>query len=145
MRNLVALRNFNDPFSLLDEFERGFSIKSSEFSPKVEVSDKGSHYLYSFDVPGVNKEDLHIEVKDSFLKLSGERKYEKNESDYSEKVYGKFERVLSLPKGIRGDEVEAHYDNGVLSVALAKQEEVQPKKVEISNNKKDGIWSRLLS
>ena len=119
-------------------------VRSSAM-PVCDMVEKDTHYLYSFDLPGVDKKNLKVEVHNATLKVSGERKSEHNESAYSEKSYGRFERSISLPHGIKEDSVYAHHENGVLTVAIAKSSANGSKKVNIVSGKKEGVWAKLLN
>lgn len=155
MRNYVTFRTRDShPLSLLNEIERdmGRAFKtiatppefSHDFAPACDVTEKESHFLLSFDLPGIPKNDIQIEVNDGQLHISGERKREQSESDYSEKRYGSFKRTLTLPQDVEEDKIEAHYEHGVLSIALPKAEKAAPQKITIGDDKKHGIWSKLL-
>lgn len=160
MRNSLVFRDFNtNPFYLFNDIERDMrdlfdlTPKSryrmmntgSRNAPLCDVRDSDSHYFYSFDLPGVKKEDLKVELQNGSLHVSGERKAELKDGDYTEKSYGKFERVIALPEGIKDDHIEANYENGVLTLAVPKIEKVKPKSITINEGKKDGIWNRLIS
>src|SRR4029079_8130624 len=84
-------------------FDSAFNEEDAGFRPLCEMEETDSHYLMSVDLPGVSRKDINIEVKDGDLVISGERKNEKKTSAYSERYYGKFHRVLSLPTGIDAD------------------------------------------
>ncbi len=162
MRNLVSFRHFDaNPFSLFNEFERDMSSffdsltlgrtelplgarHEDSLTPHCDIIEKDTYYLLSFDLPGIPREDIQIEVQDSQVRLSGERKYEASKGGYSEKKYGCFERVMTLPEGIDEEKIEAHHENGVLTIALPKVEKALPKKIAINNSRKEGIWSWLL-
>src|SRR5688500_3277024 len=70
------------------------------FHPAVDVDETDSHFTIGLDLPGVSKKDINIEVRDNQLLISGERKNEKRERGFSERFYGKFHRVVTLPSGI---------------------------------------------
>jgi len=154
MKRMVVHRRNTNPFSFFEDFEKEMmdmwpaDFKSpawSGFSPAFEMNDKGEHYMMSFDLPGLNKDDVHVEVKNGRLHVSGERKSESQEGDYSEKRYGRFERILSLPEGVSEDDLQARYEDGVLLIAVPKAvEKEKSKKIEIQNGAKEGIWNRLL-
>ena len=151
MRSLVT-RKFR-PFSMLTDMGSNFdnildffdSSDSKGASPLCEMVEKDTHFLYSFDIPGANRKDLKLEVQNSTLKISGERKSEHSNSSYTEKRYGSFERMISLPRDIEEESVEAHFENGVLTVAIAKSKKAHRRPVNITSGKKDGIWNKLLN
>lgn len=158
MNSLMNFRDFDtNPFRILDEVERDMRrmldlmpARRSEvntvsyYAPLCDFRDGDSHYMLSFDLPGVKKEDVKVELLDGKLHIFGERRNEFKEGDYTEKKYGHFERIISLPDGVEEENIEANYENGVLSLALPKAEKAQPKQITIGENKKDGIWSRLI-
>ena len=150
MKNLVTVDRFDlGPFSFFGEFERDMrqvldsmiATKNSEtsltkdidFLPSCELMEQDSQYVLSFDLPGIPKKDIHIEAQNSQLKILGERKMAKEKMGYCEKSYGNFERTVSLPKGIREDEIKASYRDGVLTLTLPKSQKVLPKKIEIAH------------
>ncbi|WP_408096105.1 Hsp20/alpha crystallin family protein [Peredibacter sp. HCB2-198] len=126
------------------EFEKLFDVFSKEdlYAPACEILDEEKSYSISLDIPGATKEDINIEVKDNHLYISGERKYHgKTDKDYvlrSERRYGKFSRVFSLPKNVNPDAIEARFENGVLDLTLPKEEKSQTRKIAISDWSKAG-------
>lgn len=155
MRSFMTIRNFGlNPFSLIDEVERDLNalttfkregLAGNGFIPNCDFREKDTHYVFSFELPGVAKEDINLEVIDGKLKVSGEKKSYYDHSDYNERAYGRFERVMSLPDDIADSNVEAHFENGILAVAVPKTERPKPKQIEIQNGKKTGFWNRLLT
>ena len=116
------------------------------FRPPAEVAEQEDHYLMSFDLPGIKKEDIKIEMKENVLTLAGERKQEakiegtKNAQVF-ERQYGSFYRSFTLPTTVSEDKIEAHYENGVLSLYLPKTPVAQARKIEI-NSEKGGFFSQ---
>lgn len=92
------------------------------WAPKVDVVTKDNQLVTRVDLPGMKKEDVIVEVEDGFLTLSGERKKEtKEEKDNvyrEEREYGSFCRTVPLPKGVKAEDVNARFDNGVLEVTI---------------------------
>lgn len=113
------------------------------FHPACEVEETDSHYVMSVDLPGVSKKDINIEAKDNQLIISGERKSEKKERGFSERTYGKFHRILTLPNGIDAEKIEAQYQDGVLTVALPKAESARPRQIKITDGK-GSFFGRLV-
>ena len=92
------------------------------WSPQVEVFRRNDHLVVRCDLPGLRKEDVHVDVQDGQLILQGERVWE-NEVDRegvmrSERRYGSFHRVIPLPEGARVEEARASYKDGVLEITL---------------------------
>lgn len=131
---------------IVDSFLRPVTANTVNFQPRCDINETQEAYLVSFDMPGVKKEDLHIEVRNNQLHVSGERhKSSQHEGALRfERMYGKFERVFSLPSTIDTEKVEAHYEDGVLNIALPKVETAKGRTIEIQANKNQGLISKLL-
>lgn len=151
-RNLspdVIMGNVFDDFDrIVNSFMQPTYAASVNFQPSCDIKETKGHYLVSFDMPGVKKEDIKIEVQNNQLIISGERQYEMSEEDGEttlrhERSYGKFERTFALPTTINVDMIEAHYENGVLNVALPKAEETKGKTIQIQSGQ-SSFFSKLL-
>ena len=109
--------------------------KLHDWSPSVDVYDDDKKFVIKAEIPGVDKKNIHIDVKESVLTLSGERSHEnevKEENFYrKERAFGKFERSFTLPEGIDPDSIEADYKDGVLNIIIPKPEEKEPKKISV--------------
>jgi len=88
------------------------------------------------ELPGINKEEITLEVKDGVLSISGERRYEKDvkeeHSHRTERVYGRFSRSFSLPRNVNADAVEASMKDGVLHVKMPKLDSAKAKAITIA-------------
>lgn len=118
------------------EFEHlfNFAKDDQQWAPAVEISEEDKFFFVSVDVPGVKKEDIELEVKDNRLFVSGERKAsaDKEKVLRSERRYGKFSRIFTLPQDVDTDAIEARFEEGVLTVTVPKVEKAQPKKITIT-------------
>jgi HSP20 family protein len=106
----------------------------NKLMPSVDIYEKDDKVYFEAEVPGFNKEDLHVDVHGKIVTLSGERKMEQEENENSyrkERRHGRFERSFQLGFEADGDAVEAKYNNGILTVAVAKPEEQQKKQIDI--------------
>jgi HSP20 family protein len=126
---------FNELFD--ETFDRSWAQPSiSKWYPAVDVLESNDAYLIRAELPGMKREDIHVEVKDGMLVLSGERKSEKPvegvEYRHVERVAAKFSRAFSLPETARPDGIEASYKDGILEIRLPKAEEAKPRQIEIS-------------
>lgn len=118
-------------------FDTGFFTEAPEklWKPAIDVEEKDGNYMVRADLPGLKKEDIHIELHDGYLTLRGERKSEQKEKKGScrrvERTYGTFERTLSVPEGVTEKDIHAHYKDGVLELTIPVPKVEVPKTVEI--------------
>lgn len=110
--------------------------QSAQWSPQVEVRQRGNELVIRADLPGMNKEDVNVELRDDAVIIQGERKEEhedEREGWYrSERTYGSFHRTIPLPEGTITDSAKATFKNGVLEVALqTPPKEVTQRRVNI--------------
>lgn len=107
------------------------------WSPQVELFQRGDRLVVRADLPGIRKEDVHVELENDVLTISGERREEQEENREgfyrTERRYGQFQRAIPLPEGVSGEQCEATYKDGVLEVTLPmpRQEERRGRKIEI--------------
>jgi HSP20 family protein len=106
--------------------------------PAVDILESKDSYLIRAELPGMKKEDVHLEVQEGALTLSGERKLEEpaNGVEYHriERVAGKFSRTFYLPQTIKQDDIKATFRDGILEVHVPKTDEAKPKQIAISVN-----------
>ena len=130
------------PFRLMDELMRsaGNGNRVTGFTPLVDVHETVEEYLVKVDVPGVNADDVNVEVNDNVLSISGSRAAdEPGQAQLVERPYGSFVRTLTLPQGVDSDSIEAGYQDGVLELRIPKPAEQKPKKITIGGGGKKEI------
>lgn len=114
--------------SMIDRYFNDSMTRSggSSFFPKVDVIENETAYELQVAVPGLNKEDFNIELKENILTISGERKFtnEKKEKNYHsiETQFGSFRRSFTLPENTDGSKINAKYNNGILELTIPKDE-----------------------
>lgn len=125
-------RLFDDMFP---EIGQGDDMGLMEWRPMVDTYEKDDAIIVNAELPGVNKEDISVDVKNNILTISGERKHEEdvNEDNFfrKERFYGKFQRSFTLPDNVDSEKVDAAYKDGVLEVKIPKTEQGSTKKIEI--------------
>jgi HSP20 family protein len=105
--------------------------------PSLDVSETPEAYKVCAELPGLDPEDVQIELKDNALTLSGEKRDERREEDgdrfYAERAYGRFRRTIPLPAEVDPDKCDASFKDGLLTVTLAKNPQArdQARKIEI--------------
>lgn len=109
-----------------------------DFMPSAEIDETDTEIHLKLEVPGMEADDLDIEVTDDAVTIKGERKSESKTEEKggfrSEFHYGKFERVVPMPTHVVKDKVSAEYKNGVLNLTIPKslEEKKESVKVEVS-------------
>jgi len=129
-----------DPFvQLMDTFFNGETTQEASnrtWSPAVDIRETDESYMVYAELPGLSKDDISITLEDNILKLSGERRFEKDveEEQYHriERTYGTFTRAFSLPSRVDASKVKAAFKDGVLTLTVPKMEEAKPRKIAIS-------------
>jgi len=130
----------HDMNRLFDGFFRGDVLDNGSFftntwSPAVDLSETKDAYQIQAELPGLKKEDVKVTVEENTVTIRGEKKSEseKKEANYHrvERSYGSFERSFSLPGAIKNDSVDAHFEEGVLTVRLPKTEEAKQKLIDV--------------
>jgi HSP20 family protein len=101
----------------------------------VDMVENKDGFVVKASIPGINPDDLDVSYSDDTLTIKGEIKEDSTvkEDQYHlrERRYGSFMRSITLPTKIKGDAIEASYQNGVLTLHLPKAEEVKPKRIAI--------------
>ncbi|MBF0279898.1 MAG: Hsp20/alpha crystallin family protein [SAR324 cluster bacterium] len=125
--------------TIFDEFFKSFDEgeqRSASFSPRIDIKEDENAYHVSVEVPGIDKKDVEVSLKENILTIKGEKKQEnsKKEEGYSwtERSYGSFRRTVRLPDAAQGGEVAANMENGILAITLPKAK--QPEKKQITIN-----------
>ena len=138
----LGLNRVSDVFDrMLEDFfstdTRFFGEPVTSLMPLMNIEETKDIYRITVEVPGMEKDDIDIEVKDNVLTISGEKKEEKREEEGTfyrrERRFGKFSRSINLPNDINVDGISAEYKNGVLTLTLPKTEEAKAKKITVKS------------
>jgi HSP20 family protein len=137
MRQLVLKpsNNFTKPFLFDNIFDDFFDNSltneyQNNYSPRVDISETNNSFDFNIAVPGLDKNDLSVDIEKGQLKISGERKFndEKNNYHSIENGYGKFSRSFQLPEDIIEEKISASHKNGMLIVSIPKDAKSSIKK-----------------
>ena len=138
--NHTTLPQLRDPFQNL--FHQLFGDVMPEFAqaetgkaPRTNISETDKSYELSFELPGLDEKDIHVDVHDQVLTVRAERKDQREAKDRRwhrvEHTYGRFTRTISLPHDAAPSGIDAVYKNGVLNVTVPKAPEAQPAKIQV--------------
>ncbi len=128
---------------LINEFDRLFETPALWQTPRnwglaLDVVEKDDLYTVKASVPGLEPDDIEITLEDNTLTIKG--KFEREEEDENERYHlrerrsGSFSRTINFPVLVNAEAVEANYEQGVLTLAVPKAEEVKPKRIAIKAN-----------
>ena len=146
MRSL-ATRPIQDLFSIHNEMSRLFDNwhkptryrtegENLDWMPVVDILEANEHVEIRAEIPGLSEKDVQVSVTDDVLTLKGEKTQENGENDQKyhrvERSYGRFQRSFTLPANLDTEDIKAKFTNGILTVAIPKAKEVQPKEIQIS-------------
>jgi HSP20 family protein len=130
-------RLFDDVFS---RFEGGMPSLLGRMPswPSIEATETDMDVRISAELPGMDEKDIEVLVDKDALIIRGEKKAETEDKErcFSERYYGRFERVIPLPLAVEGDKVEGSFNNGVLIITLPKSAKAQEKAKRIPVNGK---------
>jgi HSP20 family protein len=138
-----------DPFRELERIQRQMDRLSRSMTgvegyprragvyPLLNISEDPEHIFVRAELPGVNPEDLDITIQDQQLILRGQRQISTEEQNVNyhrrERESGYFRRILRLPGQVDPNKVEAACKDGILTITLAKPEEVKPRQITVKS------------
>jgi HSP20 family protein len=111
------------------------SRATGAWSPAVDIHETDEAYILVADLPGLSQKDIEVKVIEDRVTIRGTRNHDVAEPEKGywqrERAEGAFERSFRLQGGIDGAKVDAHFENGVLTVKLPKPEETKPRQIEV--------------
>ena len=127
LRELMRWDPFRESLALGD--------RASAFVPSFEVRETPTAYTFKADLPGIKEDDLEVQLLGNRLTISGKRETEQREDNETlhlcERSYGSFSRSFTMPEEVSAAKVDAHLQNGVLTLMVMKSPEAQPRKVPV--------------
>jgi HSP20 family protein len=145
-RDLISLRQAMD--KLFEEsFIRpssGFTLEIGSGNVPIDMWQTDSDIMVKAPIPGLKPDEVDISITGDTLTIKGEKKEEKEEKEVKEKDYirretryGSFSRSVTLPMEVKGDQAEATFENGILTLKLPKAEAVKPKQIKVKATAKE--------
>jgi HSP20 family protein len=136
---------FADPFDALLDLQRALEARSEsgwlqDFTtsrgpfPPINVFQQGDDIVAIIELPGIDKNDLQIQAKENTIRISGRKSvvYPDGVSVHRrERVWGEFDRTLSLPVQLDPDRIKAEYQDGILALSLPRSERDKPRTIAI--------------
>jgi HSP20 family protein len=143
---VTATEPFAPPFQLSRDIDRllGRNGGLGGYIPAADVVVSDDDVTVTMDVPGLQADDLDIDLENDVVTVRGERAYpyvndgEPRSWQRIERGFGKFERSLQVPRGLDPNAIEASLDAGVLTLRIPKPEEFRPRRVQIASGRAEG-------
>jgi HSP20 family protein len=153
MATLVRWEPFREVAALHNELSRlmntaveGNGRTAQSWVPALDVWETENELVYAFDLPGVDPEQVDVEVENDALTVTAERdrthEVKKNRVYRFERRFGTFSRTIGLPPGVSEADIKADYVDGVLEIRVPKPEESKPRRIEIGKSAKATIEGR---
>jgi len=132
---MVSMRRAMD--RLIDNTYTEETGQPSEWGLALDVSEDEDAYLVKASLPGIKPEDLEVTYNKGLLSIRGQVKDDseitKGEYHIRERRFGSFSRSISLPSTVRADDIQADYEDGILTLKLPKSEEVKPRRIQVQS------------
>jgi HSP20 family protein len=118
---------FRRPFSLMEAPWTRWSAIAGDVSPAMDIYEEGNDIVVKAEIPGMKKEEIHVDINEKAVTVSGEKKKEEKveRKDYVhlERTYGSFARTFALPAEVQTDKARATFKDGVLELRVPKTAE----------------------
>lgn len=120
-------------------FEDTFARDGNTWMPAVDIKETNNDLRLDLELPGLKPEDVEITTDNGVLTIRGEKRSERKEGEEHrfhlvERTYGSFLRSFTLPQGIDENQIQADFENGILSIHIPKAALPQPKKIQIGGS-----------
>lgn len=139
------ITSFADPFDTLFNLQRALEARTASDwlqdqttgqgpFPPINVFQRGDDILAIVELPGIDKTDLQIQAKENSIRISGKKAIDHPEGvslHRRERVFGEFDRTLSLPVQLDPDGIKAEYQDGILTLFLPRSERDKPRTIKI--------------
>jgi HSP20 family protein len=110
-------------------------LTMADWQPRVDITETDTAYLIKGEIPGVNKEDIKVNIENGMITMSGERKQEKEEKNKKfhriERSYGSFMRSFRVPDNVDESAIKAEVKDGMLSVTMPKSAQAKAKSTNV--------------
>jgi HSP20 family protein len=118
---------FRRPFSLMEAPWMRWPAFAGEVSPAMDIYEEGGDVVVKAEIPGMRKEEIHIDINEKTVTISGEKKkeekVERKNYVHLERSYGSFARTFALPAEVQTEKARATFRDGVLEIRVPKTAE----------------------
>ena len=142
---LYSLTSSSPIFGLRREidrlFEDTFTRDGNNWTPAVDIKESDNDIRIDLELPGLKPENVEITAENGLLTIRGEKRSERKEGDEGryhvvERSYGNFMRTFTLPQGVDENQIQAEFNDGVLSISIPKAALPHPKRIQIGGSQR---------
>lgn len=143
MTSLRRLNNLLDEaFGWTGDREGSSGTITSAWLPPVDIFEDKDGLKIIAEIPGVDPENVRLSVENNMLTIRGEKRQVAEETSERvhryERTYGSFERTFALPATVEADDIDAEYENGLLTISLPKSEKARPREISVRSGSRSG-------
>lgn len=112
------------------------SVVTSQWVPRVDIKEEANRFVLYADIPGVNPEDIEVQMDKGMLTIKGERREEARENESFSRIerrHGSFHRRFALPDSADPEGISASGQNGVLQIVIPKRPETTPRRIQVGS------------
>lgn len=110
-------------------------VNNGNFMPSVDINEDTNNLYFIAELPGLTKDDVKLTISEGVLTIRGEKKREEEHEDRNyyrmERSYGEFVRQFTLPEGVKEEDIQADFKDGILEIMVPKKEPSKPKEREV--------------
>lgn len=148
MVHMPVVTRTRSPFNEMNRLARemdslfgGLGGTNDLWSPPVDVEETPERLILTAELPGMQHEDIDVELEDGVLTIQGEKKEEQKDENTQgllyERRWGSFTRRFTLPRAVDPGNITANFENGILTVSIPKAEEAKGRKIQITAGGRD--------
>lgn len=128
-----------NPWQVLDQLNNDKLRRYNQrrWQPVVDIAESKTGYEIHLELPGIKPDQVHVELEESALKISGNKVREEREGvdyRYRERAMGEFSRAFTLPEDADRNSISARFEHGLLVIGIQKKAQSQPRRIEIQTN-----------
>lgn len=128
-----------DPMSMFDQLFGNAGTRNSASlmrAPETDVVETEREIRVLVEMPGLKRENIEVDVENNVLTIRGEKREERTEGQegryhLAERRWGTFARSFVLPRDVDADNIQASFENGVLTVSIPKSEKARRRKIDV--------------
>jgi HSP20 family protein len=132
------LDHLTNRLSRMFDGANGTAMANGTWTPAVSVEETENELVLTAELPGLKPEDVDIQLENNVLTIRGQKQEERKEEDEQRRIHvwerswGTFARSFTLPRTVKGDDISAHFEDGLLRVRMPKAPEARSRRIQVT-------------